>query len=459
MSPTSATTPSSRPSRPPSLRACLHAILSACLAVVQVGCGDDDGPAPSTVDSSAPSTTLDGSTPPIGSVDAGIAVPPNALPGPDGALPPQAPPPTQYIIATGVTVGEMTTSYIKSVTDIDTPSKLDLKNTLEAPGFGDIHVIGDKMWVSNGDTPEIARYVIGKDGSFSKDATINFGSYSDSAAIYEQAFASATKAILNGDDAWVVWNPTTMKIDATIPYPASIGVRDGREPFYAYDRGFIARGNRVYQTVNWVDYTNYTMPDTSTIVVLDTDANKVLSILEAPCPGLDLLTVDDKGDIYSSGWVWGPGATLVNGAPKGCIVKIPAGGDALDPSFKLGFSEFTGGHEGAALRHISGSKFLLSVFREDKAPYNPATQKISEWTETDSWRYATYDMATKEYRELDTLPWFSGGYYSAKIADRFYLLSPGVNYEATSYQQLLPDGTAKNAISMEGWSTRVFAVQ
>jgi hypothetical protein len=90
---------------------------------------------------------------------------------------------------------------------------------------------------------------------------------------------------------------------------------------------------------------------------------------------------------------------------------------------------------------------------------SPAADKIFDWLFSNSWRFATYDLVTHEYKELTDFGWQSGGYYPARDGNRFFLLTPGAGYKSTTYIELMPDGTPKKGLSMDGWSTRAYRVR
>jgi len=411
---------------------------------------NDAGVSGPAADTGAPTSST-----PTANEDGGVST----SAGPTSVIVPPAPANALYAIATWVTAGDVSSAYIKTVPRLDVDTKVDLTDALEVPGFGDARVEGDKLFVSSGEAPVVTRYSIDGQGKFSKDGEVNFARYGSDAAIYKQGFVSPTKAYLSGDDGWVEWNPSTLKIEGVIDYPASITVKDGLEPYYAYDRGFIVRGNRAFHAVTWYDLDAYKMSSTSAIVVIDTDTDAVLSVLDAPCPFLDVATQDSFGNVYFSGWTFTPGATLVNGGAKSCAVKIPAGSDALDASWKLVFAEVTGGHEAAAMRYIGNNKVLMSVFHEERAPYDPNAQTLLEWVSSDNWSYATLDLTTREFRELPSLGFHSGSYYHASIAGQFFLLTENEEGDSTTFLQLLDDGTAKTGINVAGWSTRAYRIR
>lgn len=421
-------------------------------ALTAMACNDDDdgdtqapgdgGPSVADASIDAAQPGLDASLGDAGAGDSSVA-PQNSL----------------FVISTWVTANEVTNAYVKVVDKLDVEKKVDIKtDSLEVTGYGDTKFINGKLYVSSGKT--VTSYAVSDAGVLSKELTLDFSAKASDASIYRIAFVSGTVAYLTGDNSWIRWNPTTMKIEPEkeIPFPTTIAAREGINPFYSFDRGFAVRGNRLFQSIYWTDFSNFKMTATSAIAVIDTDNSKLLTTLDAPCPGLDSASQDDAGNIYFSGWAYNIGATLINNAAKGCSVRIAANAEVVDPNFKLNFAEVTGGHEAIGLRYVGNNTFLMDVFREDRDPYNANTDKIGEWLFQNNTVFATYNAVTHVYKELPDLGYHSPGYYSERFGDQTFLLIRS-NSGTTDYVQLLADGSGKKGISVDGWATRAYKIR
>jgi hypothetical protein len=362
----------------------------------------------------------------------------------------------KYVLASGVSTDEGSTTYVTLLDSLDAQEgEVDFSKAREFAGWCDMRVIGDAVYVSRDEDPVVERFSV-EDGALVADGTIGFDQYSTTAQFYSQIVVSPTKSYLFTESkTHVVWNPTTMEITGTFTLPDQ-ELREGIAPSVGYDRAAIVRGNRVFAAVNWTDYENFILTPTSRIMVIDTDTDQVLNTFEVPCPNLDGVTSDEAGNLYFSNWVYSPGGTLVNQGAKACAVKIPAGQEQIDPAWTLTFADITGGHEGAALRYMGDGKALISVFYEDKKPYDPNVDEIFNWVFSDSWKFWMLDLETRTATPVETLGWHAGGYYESLIDNEMFLLVPGAGYATTDIYLLKGDASNEHRLKLRGWSTRLF---
>ncbi|MGC4088115.1 MAG: hypothetical protein QM756_09490 [Polyangiaceae bacterium] len=216
------------------------------------------------------------------------------------------------------------------------------------------------------------------------------------------------------------------------------------------------RDGKLFHLVNWLDWENWEMSDTSKIVVIDTAQDKVVDVLDAPCPNLDVASLAPDGSVYFSNWVYSPGATLVHGAAKACVVRILPGSTTLDPDFKLTYADITGGHEGAAFMSLGSGKALFSAFYDDNQAFDASKDDISAWVFGANWKFQMYDEATGSATPFDAVGWHAGGFAPAHVDGNVYVLVPGNGYKSTVAWKLDGDGNAERSIELAGWSTRLF---
>lgn len=360
----------------------------------------------------------------------------------------------RYVIATAVSSDEMSTTYVKTLTNLD-GQELSLRDAREFGGWSDMKVIGNWVFVSGGETSVVERFSVDDNGQLQADGRIGFADYAQTADLYMHLLISPTKAYFTTDTEYVIWNPTTLEITGTIPFP-ELPTRDGIEPFVTMDRGAVIRDNKLFHAASWTDTMAYKMTPDSRVLVVDVENDEIEEVLELPCPDINVATIDDKGNIYFSNWVYSPGATLVNDQAKACSAKIPADDTAIDESWTVTFADVTGGHEGANLVYAGNGKALFSVFREDKMPFDKDTE-IFDWLFGDTnWDYASMDLETHEVTTLPDLGEQSGGFYAYQLGDKFVLLSPQGDYSETSFVEVSEDGTGTEVLRTNGWSTRIY---
>jgi hypothetical protein len=382
-----------------------------------------------------------------------------SAPAPSDAIAPSGPASSPvYVLSTAVSTDSGSTTYVALLDDLAS-QQLDLSRAREFGGWSDLALIGERVFVSSGEAPEVYRFAVSSDGGDLRlvdDGVISFANYVGDANFYSQEVVSPTKAYLAGENELVIWNPSTLEITGTLPYP-ELPAREGIEPFIALDRGGVVRDDRLYVAVSWSDTENLNMLPDSRIVVIDVVRDEVVEVLDAPCVDLAVADRDEQGNLYFSNWVYSPGATLLYGDDSACTVRIPAGSGALD-DWSLRYADVNG-REGAALGYAGDGKWLYSSFLGDPASYDPQTDDWFDWLFGDTWQFEVLDPATRTSQVVTGLPKNGGGYYTARFDGATHILVPGNGYDTTAIYALAADGTVKHEIDTLGWSTRLFKLR
>jgi hypothetical protein len=338
--------------------------------------------------------------------------------------------------------------------------EVDYDEAREFAGWADLWVHGDQLFVTDGEAPALTRYSVADDGRLEEGERISFANHgAETAAFWRNVIVSSTKAYLFITDARevVVWNPDTVEITGTFALP-ELDDRGARKAYVTNDRGAIVRDDRLYVTVGWGDWENYSIADDSAILVIDTDRDEVLDTLPVACPDLNVATIDDRGDIYFSNWVYGISPVLFEGGAHTCAVRIRAGQDVVDEDWTLTFADVTDGREAAALRFIGNGKALISVFYDDQVELRDDIERPVV-VDSASWRFWTVDLETREAAALEGIGWHGGGYYSTRIEGRSMLFVPSGDYSSTTAYELLEDGKLEERWRALGWVTRLFTLR
>ncbi|MET0388042.1 MAG: hypothetical protein ABW321_18870 [Polyangiales bacterium] len=363
-----------------------------------------------------------------------------------------------YVLATIISDDEGANSYIKVMDDI-THGEITLDDARELVGIADLKANDGKLLVSDGESPKVSRFTVERDGSLGDDGEIGFGNYTDNAGIARHVLVREDKAyLLDEAGGYVIWNPRTLAIDGTIPFP-ELAPRDGIDAAPGLDIGMVVRGDFLFHTIAWADYENFAMTDRSAILITNVEKDEVVGLLEVDCPDLNVASSDGEGNLYFSNWVYSPAATLAHGAAKACAVKIPAGEMTIDEDWTVTFADVTGGHEAAALRVLANGDAIISVFDETHAPFDPETDDVAPWVFGANWKAYRFDLDTKTATELEGIDWNSGGYYLARLDDTDYLLNPGDGYASTQIYALDDDGPAQPILQTPGWATRFVVME
>jgi hypothetical protein len=372
--------------------------------------------------------------------------------GPSGATETAAP---RFAVATAVSDDSGANTYVRVLSEFE--DELDLTKAREFPGWSDLGSVGKYLFVSSGEAPTIWRFTVDEEGELAgggADDTIDFGNYVSDANFYNQMLVSETKAYLIGEGEYVVWNPTTLEITGTIPFP-KLADRDGIPAFFGLDRSAVVRDGKLFHTVSWGDTENLVFLPDSRLVVLDTEKDEVERVLEVPCPDLAVGDRDEAGNMYFSNWVYSPGGTLLMEGPAACAVRVLAGSEEIDPDWTFNYGQ-ADGHEGATMGYLGRGKWLYSSFTNDPESYG---DDWFEWLFGNHWELRTLDPKTQQTAIVDGTPLNGGGYYTARLDGTMHVLLPGDSYTTTTVYAIDAQGSATQKMHMDGWSTRMVALR
>jgi hypothetical protein len=376
---------------------------------------------------------------------------PSVVDGGAGGAGPSAPP--LYVVATAISDDTGANTYVKVFSQFE--PELDLSTAREFPGWSDMGIVGRYLFVSSGEAPTVSRFVLNEHDALVPDGEIGFGNYVDDANLYNQTLVSETKALLLGENEYIVWNPSKLEITGTIPFP-ELPPREGVEARLSLDRGGVLRGNRLYHTVSWTDTEELHMLPDSRIVVIDVQTEEVVDTLTVPCPDLNVADRDEGGNLYFSNWVYSPGATLLKEGAKACAVRIPADSEQLD-DWSLAYDD-ANGHEGAALGYLGNGHLLFSSFLNDVSKYDPEMDWF-DWLFGNTWELRVLDPETLKSVPVAGMPKNGGGYYAQRFDDETHVLLPGDSYTTTTIYGIASDGAATKELHTNGWATRLFKLR
>lgn len=343
------------------------------------------------------------------------------------------------------------TSYVSLVPSLDV-ERISLDDARELDGRGTVAKLGEYFFIASSSAPIINRFTIEADGSLKPAGSLNFAAYGVPEYFTIDAWGSvlvdAEKAyIFNGTDgSHVAWNPSTMEITGTIGGPGL--VKEG----YNLESIAVVRGRRMYRMFSFLNYDTWEfLPAPQYLAVYDLDKDELLDVTEeSRCPQLySRPFVDEKGDIYFSGWVWTPGLTLTGDYPASCALRIKDGEDSFDPDWQLNFAaDVTDGREAGILRPLGDGKALLDVFHHERATIDANTDP-QELMNTANWRVWTVDLEAKTGAPIESLDFAAGGYSDVQVDNRSFLMTANEDYSETTAVELV-DGETRTGFKMQG---------
>jgi hypothetical protein len=256
---------------------------------------------------------------------------------------------------------------------------------------------------------------------------------------------------VNGTIEYVVWNPKTMEITGTVPMP-KLTAPAGLKPFGSYsDRSTVVRDGLLYHPFYYTDDEYFRYTKNSSIAVYDVKTDKLVKVIEAPCPGLDHVTQDDTGNLYFSAWIFAPGGAANLDQPSTCVAEIAKGADEATLAFNI--KDVVDGQEGGLLRYTGNGKGILSALDVSHAP--PGDGDPATITYGNNWRFWAYDFATGKATLIDSLDWNSGAAYAAAADGKSYMLVPIDSYESSIVYDITKPAEPQKIFEATGWVLRL----
>jgi hypothetical protein len=355
-----------------------------------------------------------------------------------------------FVLSTLVFGPVDTTSYVNVLDSLD-PQTVDLGEAREFAGLADVWVHDGSVFVAEFDARTITRFSI-ENRSLIKNGEVSFLDYGlTDFGFWLNTFVSSSKAyFLDRAGQYVVWDPSAMAIVGTLPLP-ELPHRDDKTPFPGYsDRAALLRDGLLYQPIYWADEAFFEFTADSRIVVIDTERDEVVDVLEAPCPGLDFATRDESDNLYFSSWIFAPGGAALLDQPATCVVKVPVATNDVEKVFEL--AELTSGREGGVMRYLGDGRALVSVLHHDHASSND----VAEVTYGPNWRFWSLDVVTGDAAETEDIDWNAGAAYSASAGGKELMLVPAGDYTDTTVFEVASGSAPRKLFDTGGWSLRVF---
>lgn len=358
-----------------------------------------------------------------------------------------------FALASTVLGENSQTTFVRYLDAIDR-GNIELDEAREYPGYATIGSIGGMFFVASGKSPKITRFQVSNDGALTKDGTIGFSQHVDEAPLYANTFANPTTAYLDkGDTGHVIWNPKEMTIEKAETVDEIPKKVEELPAFRAFNRGTVVRDNLVFQPYHWRGKDFYEFASKSKIVVRNAETNEVETVIDAPCPGLDVGTKDSEGNIYFTNWVNATAAPVIEGEEEThdtCAVKIDAGSTSLSSGWPKDLAEMTDGREVAALRILEGSTALAAVLDHEKVDANKDTDP-AEITRASNWELWRLDLEEGSGSKVDGIGYIAGGYYAFRLDGKMVALLPNSDYAKTTAYEIPVEGKAIERFNVKGW--------
>jgi hypothetical protein len=445
-----------------SMLSCLLLVSAACTDSEDTGsaapaaASDKDAATDTDKDAGKPAPEPDEDKDKDAAADADAApAKPDAAPEKDAGAAAEVEP--LYVTSTVVFNPEGQNSYVSVLANVDTQN-IDLKNARELSGWAGVAVHDGALYMTDGESPTLRRFKVKTRTDWEEDGAINF---SDHGAEYaDSLFVGDDKAYVFPGKNGLVWTPSELAISGDFEIP-KVADREGGLEFGGLGTGRTAvrRGNRLYVTTNWANWDDYIVSEDSLIFVIDTEQDKVIDMLPAPCPYLDVATLADDGSVYFSNWIYSIGQTVLQDKAKACAIRLKAGEDKIDEDWKLTFADVTGGHEAAAMHYLGDNKAVISVFHEERLDRDDPEINASSVGNSELYELWTLDLESHEAKPIEGIGSNTGGVAVSRVDGRAFVMIPTGDWESTSVYEVSPSGKAEKRWTTNGWSTQLLKLR
>jgi hypothetical protein len=360
-----------------------------------------------------------------------------------------------YATMTNVYNDEDRTVYVALTESLD--EDIDFDEAYELAGVGNMEAIGGNLLLSSGESPLITKYQVSPPADWQEQGSLSFANFplEDNANFFYQYLVDEHHMYMPFDGyKRIVWDPTELEIlevkedSALEPTLDSLTLTAGGNRSGVRYEG-AAMQPFFYKDEDWLEFA-----PSSYIAVYDPDTHEETKVIEAPCPGLAVPSLDEAGNTYFSTWDYSPLKALYGDGPAPCVARITPDHE-LDEAFTNDFTAWTGGRYSINFRYIRDGWGLADVLYpeelEDVAfsgPFDP-TVREQLW-ETGPWRVWRIDLRNQRAEPFDGIDVAGLGWSNVQVDDRSFLFVPFDEYTRTRVYELDAEGRASTHTDLLG---------
>jgi len=273
---------------------------------------------------------------------------------------------------------EGTNFYVGAYPEL--PAEVDLAAMVEAPSGQNATAFNGSIYVWVAESGIYTRYAVDDQMRLSESGAVSFMNLGGTGNVMT-SFISPTRAYSMTRDNLqiIVWNPEEMIVLGSIDTSAAI---DPSYPSFDYGEPVVF-GDYVAWPVLWYDYDNFDFkPSVDVILASASSEAPAFVVSDSRCGGGWSLFTDDVGDLYALGNAWFGFAHFFDRdparQPNDCLLRIPAGSTAFDPSFHVDLNQAAGTPAVYHTWHTAGRSVVAAV-------WDPANDPSALPTPDDYW--------------------------------------------------------------------------
>lgn len=362
-----------------------------------------------------------------------------------------------YAMMTQVYDEDDRTVYL-SLSDTVELTELSLDSAREFGGVANFAVVGGRVLVSDGYEPLITEFEIDAGLSWVEGRTVSFSGYpvQDNANFYAQFILDDQTAYLPFESSKrVVWDPTAMEIRGVLEESSLAPMQDGLMLEAGGNRNGVRYDGAVLQAFFYHDDDWFEFAPSSQVVAYDPETHEEMTVIDVPCPGLSIATLDEAGNTYFSSYDVMPTQALYGIGPAPCVARVRPD-LTLDEAWTTDFTSQTGGRYLSNFRYVGGGRAIANVFHPEglDADFDAVLDPdvIDEIRDTGpGWRFWLFDLDAQTAAPVEGIDVEMGsGAQFAVLEGRTFVFLPYDSYARSKIYEIAPDGVATERHDITG---------
>lgn len=366
-----------------------------------------------------------------------------------------------YAMVTLVWNDEGPTGYVGLTHDLDAGASL--SEAREFPGYTSVGVADGSLLVNpSWEDLSIERYAITDDLQWVEDGALGFSNEGPEAVSFQTQFTSATAAYLNVDvTGRVLWDPVAFGITGNRSDTLLPTEKDGLSLYANLNRTGFVFSDTILRPFSYHDDDWFRWSAESPIVVYDRVTHDATEVIDTPCPALDSITRDERGNLYLGTQEYSALQPLMGTGAAPCTVRLTPD-QKLDPRWDGDLTRLTGGRQVVNFRYVGHGRAIAAVLHHEEYGEDFAFSELAQNTD-DYWALAaqyhrlwSFDVEAGRAAPVggvDAFEFVNPGFFHAVLDGRTFVFLGDGNNGSNNYNQ-----TVVYEIDDAGQATRRFEV-
>jgi hypothetical protein len=358
--------------------------------------------------------------------------------------------------------------------DTPDPKDLTLDRAREFPGYTSIAVADQQLLVSpSWDDLTIERYRLTPQLDWQDNGRLSFVNEGVEAVSFQAQYMADDAAYLEFDVTHrVIWDPMGFELQGTRSDEILESKRDGLDLYANFNRTQFTFGDRILRPFSYHDEDWLRWSERSPIVVYNRETHDASEVIEAPCPALDSITRDERGNTYLGSFEYSALYPLMGKGPAPCAVRLTPD-NKLDEDWDLDTMALTEGRHVVNFRYIGGGKAIAAVLHHEAYgegfDFEALAENTDDFWDTTArnhklWMFDVDSNTAAPVDGIDAFEFINPGFFHTTLDGRtFVFLGDGNigsnNFDETVVYEIETTGAAKRRFTVPGTVTQWMQVR